>query len=122
MNGGNYVKDRYNAEEHAAHDIFEDSLSKPVSVRLRFQDMAILEGLTARFGDTRSSLVADAVNGFVKDAFEALSPEDRLKVAAIADEFISSSYEKEGSDAGDHQRVTGWAKVLNRFDVEEKAA
>ena len=90
--GLDFVSNQYHSEEH---EMMEKSFSVPFSVRLDGVTAAIIDGLCVRFGTTRNAVIREMLKQNAFEAMQALTPSDRLIVAAEGEksyqEFLSKN-------------------------------
>ena len=90
--GLDFVSNQYHSEEY---EMMEKSFSVPFSVRLDGVTAAIIDGLCVRFRATRNAVIREMLKQNAFEAMQALTPSDRLIVAAEGEksyqEFLSKN-------------------------------
>lgn len=86
MSSGKYFVDNsYEAEDAEDWMKFEESRQHAASVRLPIDTVALLDALAERFRTSRNSIISDFVRAETLSAFKALSEQDLVSVALLAD-------------------------------------
>lgn len=121
MNGSEYVKHRYQIEEHMEDNVaYREASSMNFSLRMPAEQLALFDALAQRFGESRNSLASEILGRFAKDAFAELCKADRRKVAEKADDFGKAYFDKLGITGYDRTHQHN-ADAFDKWD-ELKAA
>lgn len=74
----------------------QESLLTKVTLQGRVEDIAMLNAISERFGQTRFSLSREILNRAVSEMFFALSPDDQKALSVKADLEITEHMKKAG--------------------------
>lgn len=114
--GSRFVDHEYEKEDAITEEqLYESTFFVPVTIRLDATTASILDGLAARFGQSRNSIASEFLKNDALEAFQSLRPKDRLKVAEVGDAAFSTWATKNSmtfSDGG----LLNLATVFNKFD------
>ena len=126
MTGKNIVQDLYMIEQQENE---MEVKNVKITVSMSVENAGLFTSLAARFDTTRIELLEPAFEDLAREMFINLAPEDRKRVAEIADHEATELYKKQGvkiktvGSEGSLNEVQSWrnyADMCYKVDSEEE--
>lgn len=92
-NAGELIKGFYDSEMHGG---IEEAMETKITVRVKASSASMFTALAARFNTTRFNILQSILDSAAEDMFAALTEEDRLELAAVADKETTEHLFKNG--------------------------
>jgi hypothetical protein len=100
---------------------------KMLSISVPSEDASMIKAIADYFDQSLSNFCSEILCSSIREAFSHLTPEDRLRIAAIADELTTEHHKKQGisetTDFGNIQLIGSyyWQMIADPSEPQKTA-